>query len=116
MKWTAIVLNVLAAIGFFVLGSVAISIHRVHSYSTYREFVSVGAVDEQKLATIQQPANLPRSEHYDMPARMRQTGNAEFWFTCIANLAALACVINAIAIFFFAGGQNKTPESSKTGR
>jgi hypothetical protein len=100
MKRTFIVLNLLAAVAFIFLGSCAAAIHRVHSYSMYREFVTVGAVDEQKLATLPQPPGLPPSPHYDMPARLRQIGNAEFWFSCLSNLAAAACVINAIAIFF----------------
>jgi hypothetical protein len=96
MKWTAIILNLLAAMGFLFLGSVALSIHRVHSYSMYREFVSVGAVDEEKLKTLAQPP----SPHYDMPARMQQIGNAESWFRQISTLAATACVLNAAAIYF----------------
>jgi hypothetical protein len=99
MKWTVIILNLLVAIMFLFLGQLAIAIHRAHSYSMYREFIAVGAVDEQKLATIPQPPGLPPSAHYDMPARLRQIGNAEAWFTRISVLAAIACVLNAAVIF-----------------
>jgi hypothetical protein len=100
MKWTAIILNLFVAIAFLFLGSLAISIHRIHSYSMYREFIAVGAVDEEKLKTLPQPPDLPPSAHYGMPARLRQIGNAEFWFGCISDFAATACVLNAAAIFF----------------
>ena len=100
MKVTFIILNLVAAIVFNFLGSVAIAIHRVHSYSMYQEFIAVGAVDEQKLATIPQLPNLPPSAHYDMPARLRQIGDADTWFTRISGLASVVCIFNTAVIFF----------------
>jgi hypothetical protein len=114
MKWTAIFFNLLAAVVFLFLGSVALSIHRVHSYSMYREFVSVGAVDEEKLKTLAQPPGLPPSSHYDMPARMQQIGNAESWFRRISTLAATACILNATAVYFLAR-KHEIPDASCEG-
>ena len=95
MKWTIIILNLLAAVAFVALGSVAVSIHRVHSYSTYHEFVERGVVDDQKVKTLSQSG-----EHYDVVKRMQAIGNAESWFSEISNFAALACLLNATAIYF----------------
>jgi hypothetical protein len=100
MKWTIIILNLLAAVFFFLLGSLAISIHHAHSYSMYQEFISVGAVDEQKLATIPRLPSQPPGAHYDLLARLRQIGDAESWLNNISVLAAAACVANAVLIFF----------------
>src|SRR5690349_228428 len=100
MKWAIITINVVAAIGFLFLGALALAIHRVHSYSMYREFVSVGAVNEQQLKTLPQPAGLPPAPYYNMPGRMRQIGNAEGWFSTISRLAAIACLCNAAGVFF----------------
>jgi hypothetical protein len=88
-------MNLLAAITFIFLGSIAISIHRVHSYSMYREFVVRGVIDDQKIKTLAQS-----DEHYDVVKRMQAIGNAESWFSEISNFAALACLLNATAIYF----------------
>ena len=94
MKWV-ILLNLFAAFAFLALGSTAKGIHRVHSYSMYREFVAKDVVDAQKVKTLAQS-----DEHYDVVKRMQQIGNAESWFSEISSLAALACILNAVAIYF----------------
>jgi len=109
MKWTVIIINLLAAVGFILLGSVASAIHHVHSYSMYREFVAIGAVDEEKVKKLPIPENWPQTPYYDMPARMRQIGNAESWFSTISDLAAVVCVFNAGAIFFLARKPRQMP-------
>jgi len=106
MKWTIIILNLIAAAAFIFLGSVAAAIHRVHSYSTYVEFVSVGAVDEQRLQTLARPG-APKGTGYDMPARMRQIGNAEAWFRDISGLAGIACILNAVGVYFLPRGDRR---------
>jgi hypothetical protein len=111
MKWTVITINLLAAGMFLFLGSVAIGIHRVHSYSMYREFVAIGAVDEEKVKKLPIPENWPQTPYYDMPARMRQIGNAEFWFSKISNLAAVTCVFNASVIFLLAKKPRALPSN-----
>jgi hypothetical protein len=120
MKWTFIIINLLAAVGFLFLGSVASAIHHVHSYSMYREFVAIGAVDEEKVKKLPIPQNWPQTPYYDMTARMQQIGNAEAWFGRISGLAAVACVCNAGAIFFLARRPrpmppNKSPEPTGSG-
>ena len=95
MKWTIISLNIIAAIAFLFLGSVAASIHQVHSYSMYREFVGQGVIDEQKVKTLSQS-----SEHYDVVKRMQAIGNVKNWFGNISNMAAVACLANATVIYF----------------
>jgi hypothetical protein len=95
MKWIIISLNLVAAIIFVLLGSAAISIHRVHSYSIYREFVTRGVIDEQKVNTLAQS-----NEHYDVVKRMQAIGNAESWFSEISNFAAIVCLLNATGIYF----------------
>ena len=95
MKWIIIILNLLAAIAFIALGSIAIGVHRVHSYSMYHEFVVKSVIDDQKVKTLAQS-----DEHYDVVKRMQAIGNAESWFSTISNFAALACLLNATAIYF----------------
>src|SRR5260221_8599510 len=95
MKWTIIILNLLAAINFIALGSIAISIHRVHGYSMYHEFVVKGVIDDQKIKTLSQS-----DEHCDVVKRMQAIGNAESWFSTISNFAAVACLLNATTVYF----------------
>jgi hypothetical protein len=95
VKWTIISLNLVAAIIFVFFGSMAVSIHRVHSYSVYREFVARGVIDEQKANALAQS-----SDRYDVVKRMQQIGNAESWFGEISNSAAIVCLLNATAIYF----------------
>jgi len=98
MKWAIIIINLLAAVMFPLLGSVASAIHHTHSYSMYREFVAVGAVDEEKLKKGLISEKIPPTP-YDMPARMQQIGNVESWFNMISLLAATTCLLNAGVIF-----------------
>ena len=107
MKTIFVLLNVIAAIVFIFLGSLATAIHKTHSYSVYREFVAYGLVDEEKLKAFTPPPNFspnsPQSAHYDMPARLHQIGDAQSWFMNISYLAAAACVFNASVIYFSSG-------------
>jgi hypothetical protein len=95
MKWIIVSLNLVAAIAFVMFGSIAASIHHVHSYSMYREFVERGVIDDQKIKTISQS-----DEHYDVVKRMQAIGNAESWFSEISDFAAATCLLNATAIYF----------------
>ena len=111
MKWIPFVLNLVAAVAFLWLGSVAASVHRTHSYSMYREFVSLGAVDEARLKTLPPLPRSPEGSHYDMPSRMREIGAAEGWFSLLASLASLACLVNGVVIFFLTPGRGPIPEA-----
>ena len=95
MKWIIISLNVIAAIGFLFFGALAASIHNVHSYSMYREFVGKGIIDDQKVKSLEQS-----DEHYDVVKRMQAIGNAKNWFENISTAAALICLLNAATISF----------------
>jgi hypothetical protein len=95
MKWIIVSLNLAAAVAFVMLGSTAAAIHQVHSYSMYHEFVVKGVIDDQKVKTLAQS-----DEHYDVVKRMQAIGNAKSWFSDISNFAALACLLNATAIYF----------------
>ena len=100
MKWAFLILNGLAAIALIFLGAVAVSVHRVHSYSVYREFVSVGAVDEEKLRTLPALPGTSTNSPYDMEKRIEQVGNTEFWFRTISEITACACLANGVIPFF----------------
>jgi hypothetical protein len=97
MKLMVIVLNLVSAVGFVVIGSAAAAIHSAHSNSTYHEFVVIGAIDEQELETLTNP-DRPEETGYDLQAKMQQAGNVEAWLTRISWLAAAACVLNAVSI------------------
>jgi hypothetical protein len=44
MRWTMLVLNIIAAIAFMMLAGLATVAHRTHAYSTYRELEVNGAL------------------------------------------------------------------------
>ncbi|MCO6045520.1 hypothetical protein NG895_16535 [Aeoliella sp. ICT_H6.2] len=113
MKLLIITLNLLAAAAFVFLGMLANAIHSTHSYSTYHEFVIVGAISEKQLETIEDPEN-PGSYGYDLLARIVQAGNVETWVRRISTLAAAACVLNAVAAAagVLMPGQNQTTRGS----
>ncbi|MDC0936179.1 hypothetical protein OAS39_07815 [Pirellulales bacterium] len=97
MKFWIVFLNVVAAAGFVFLGSIASAIHSAHTYSTYHEFVVIGAINEEELETLKDPAS-PEETRYDLRAKIQQAGNVETWLTRISSMAAVVCVLNAVAV------------------
>ncbi|QDU54870.1 hypothetical protein [Aeoliella mucimassa] len=96
MKSVVVVMNLLAAVGFVLFGGLVTEIHDTDSYSTYREFVFVEAVDEKVLESIVDPGT-PGAKGYDMYERIRAAGNVEKWVARLAMTAAAVCVLNALA-------------------
>lgn len=87
----AVTLNILGAAAFLFAGQVAINIHHTHAFSTYREFVIRGFVDE---AAVQRAATEP--EHYDFVSRLRAIGGGGLYYRMISVGAALALIGNAV--------------------
>lgn len=104
---TTIMINVLSAGGFILLGDVALLAHRTHSYSMFREFVSKGLIDERQVESVSHSSN-----RYDMVQRMRAIGNVEGNFRLISRGAATICILNAMAIYLF---YKPTAASQKAG-
>ena len=102
MKWIFIGLNIIAAIGFVLFGSLATAVHNTHSYSMYHEFVGKGIIDDEKMKSLEHS-----EEHYDVVKRMQAIGNAKSWFENISTAAAVVCLFNAGVIFLLAGRSNR---------
>ena len=87
MKWTLIIANVLAAVIFVILGSMAVAAHRAHAHSVYRE------LQEQRV--------LAERPDYDVERRLRTVAAGGSYSSSLAYLGAGACLANAIAIGFW---------------
>jgi hypothetical protein len=86
MKWTLVILNVIAAVALVFLGILAVAAHRTHALSVYVEL-------KQRNVLIERP-------DYDIERRLRTIADGGSYSSSIANLAAAACLANAVAIGF----------------
>ena len=86
MKWTFVILNVIASVALVLLGSLAVAAHRTHAYSVYRE------LQEQRVL-VERP-------DYDVQRRLRTIAAGGSYSSTIAWLGAGACLANAVAIGF----------------
>jgi hypothetical protein len=91
MRWSILILNLLAAVAFVVIASMFTAAHRTHAYSTYRELVHHRALMEKPTYTDGQP--------YDVERRIANLGNGGA-LSFVGYLAAGACVLNGFVFFF----------------
>src|SRR5262245_2871541 len=92
MRWTPLILNLLAAAVFVFLAIVATNAHVTHAYSTYRGLVLNHALVEKPTYTNGEPL--------DVEASLRRIGAADMWFSVLGFGAAGACIINGLVFFF----------------
>jgi hypothetical protein len=92
MRWTMLILNVLAAVAFVFLAAAATHAHRTHAYSMYREFEINHALVENPTYTNGQPL--------DVEARMRSIAAGGGYYSFLGYLAAGACLLNGLVFFF----------------
>ena len=92
MRWTILILNLLAAVGMVVVASTLTAIQRTHAYSTYRELVVNNALVEKPTYTSGEPL--------DVEARMLGVV-ADQSLSFVGYLGAGACVLNGVVFFFW---------------
>ena len=91
MRWTILILNLLAAVAFVFVASMFAAAHRTHAYSTYRELVANRALVDKPTYTNGEPL--------DVEARIRGVGPARS-LSFLGYLGAAACVLNGFVFFF----------------
>ena len=73
MKWTPIILGVLAACAMWLLGAVAVAVHKAHTFSTYSTWNRFGMINES--AVEEYNSNLSPEQRCDMLGQLEQAGN-----------------------------------------
>ncbi len=91
VRWTLLILNVLAAMAFLGLAVLFTSVHRAHAYSTYRYFVINHAVVESQKSSDGKPGKIE--------PRMEAIGNVDLYYTIFGVAAAVACLANGFVFF-----------------
>jgi hypothetical protein len=91
MRWTMLILNLLAAVAFVFVASMLTAANRTHAYSTYRELVANRALVDKPTYTNGEPL--------DVEARIRGVGPGRS-LSFLGYLGAGACVLNGFAFFF----------------
>ena len=92
MRWTMLILNLLAAVAFVFLAAFAASAHRTHAYSTYRELEINHALVAKPTYTNGEPLNVE--------VRLRSIGGGGYYYSVLAYLGAGACLLNGVVFFF----------------
>jgi hypothetical protein len=76
MRWTVLIINVLAAVGFVILAAFLHGAHRTHAYSTYRELEIHHAIVEKPSYTNEEPL--------DVEARLRAIGGGGRYYSLLS--------------------------------
>jgi hypothetical protein len=105
MRWTVLILNLLAALALAFLACVASGIHATHAYSTYHGLVANNVIVEHPTDTAGQP--------FDVELHLRRIGAADMWFSILGFGGAGACVINGLVFWF--SRRNETPLAEQDG-
>lgn len=91
MRWTILILNLLAVVDLQFLAAYATAAHRTHAYSTYRELVINHALVEKPIYTSGGPL--------DVEERLRTSGSGGY-YSLLAHFASTACILNGLVFFF----------------
>jgi hypothetical protein len=91
MRWTMLILNLLAAVAFGFAGWEFAAADRLHAYSIYRELVAHKALVDKPTYTNGEPL--------DVEARIRSVA-APGSLSFLGYSGASACVLNGIVFFF----------------
>ena len=92
MRWTMLILNILAAVVFIILAGFATAAHRTHTYSTYRELELNHALVEKPTYTDGKPM--------DVEARLRGIAAGGGYYSFLGYCGAGACLLNGFVFFF----------------
>jgi hypothetical protein len=91
MRWTILILNLLAAVALQLLAAYATAAHRTHAYSVYHELVANHALVEKPTYTNGEPL--------DVEARLRAIGSGGY-YSLLAHIASAACLLTGFVFFF----------------
>jgi len=91
MRWTVLIMNVLAALLLQFLAAYAAAAHRTHAFSVYRTLVIHRALVENPTYTTGEPL--------DVEATLRTIGSGGY-YRVLANIGSAACVITGLVFFF----------------
>ena len=91
MRWTILILNLLAVVALQFLAAYATAAHRTHSYSVYRELVANHALVEKPTYTD--------GRRLDVEARLRTIGSGGY-YSLLAHIASAACIFTGLIFFF----------------
>ena len=91
MRWTILILNLLAVVALQFLAAYATAAHRTHAYSVYRELVANHALVEKPTYTNGEPL--------DVEARLRTIGSGSY-YSLLAHIASAACLLAGLVFFF----------------
>ena len=91
MRWTILIMNLLAVGVLQFLAAYATAAHRTHAYSVYRELVANHALVEKPSYTNGKPL--------DVEARLRTIGSGGY-YSLLANIASTACSLTGLVFFF----------------
>ena len=94
MRWTILIINLIAAVALQVLAGFATAAHRTHAYSVYRELVENRALVERPTKTNGDP--------FDVEARLRTIGSGGY-YSLLAHIGSAACVITGLVFFVTCG-------------
>jgi hypothetical protein len=106
VRWTVLILNLVAAVAFPCLALFFAAAHRAHAYSTYRYFVINDAVVEGRNSSDGKPVDIQRG--------MERIGAVDIYYTFLGVSAAIGCVANGFMFFRCARrgnvSSNQSPE------
>ncbi|MEK7413987.1 MAG: hypothetical protein AAB263_11790 [Planctomycetota bacterium] len=91
MRWTMLILNILAAVAFLLLSSLATAAQHAHAYSTFRELEMNHVLVEKPTYTDGEPLNVE--------ARLRTIGAGGDYYSVLGYLGAGACLLNGVIFF-----------------
>ena len=91
MRWTLLILNLLAAVALIFLSAYAVAAHRTHAFSTYRLLVNNHALVEQPTFTDGKPMDVERA--------LRGVAAGGGYYTTLGYIGAGACVVNGLLFF-----------------
>jgi hypothetical protein len=93
MKWAPLILCLLSAAVMIAVGSVALAVHKAHSFSTYRGWEKYGIINENALEKYNEA--LPPQSRRDLLEQLRQVGNVRYYLRLLSGLGALLLLVNA---------------------
>jgi hypothetical protein len=91
MRWTILILNLIAVVVLQLLAAYATATHRTHAYSVYRELVANHALVEKPTYTNGEPLDVER--------RLRTIGSGGY-YSLLAHIASAACLLAGLILFF----------------
>ena len=91
MRWTILILNLLAVVVLQFLAAYATAANRTQALSVYRELVANHALVEKPTYTNGEPLDVER--------RLRTIGSGGY-YSLLAHIASAACLVTGFVFFF----------------